>query len=75
MWDFSIQTDHLIESQRPDWVVVGKINRTCKIVECWIIGGSRIKDKEKRRKGKYQDLGIVIVQWLIIGGGGDEADQ
>ena len=34
-----------------------------------------MKDKEKRRKGKYQDLGIVIVQWLIIEGEGDKDDQ
>ena len=30
MWDFSIQTDHLIEARRPDLVVVDKKERSCK---------------------------------------------
>ena len=31
LWDFSIQTDHVIEVRRPDLVVVDKKERSCKI--------------------------------------------
>ena len=33
LWDFSIQTDHIIEAQRSNLVVVDKKRRTCKIRE------------------------------------------
>ena len=32
LWDFEIQTDHLISARRPDLVIVGKKNRTYRIV-------------------------------------------
>ena len=32
MWDFSIQTDHVIEMRRPDLVVNDKKERRCKII-------------------------------------------
>ena len=56
MWDFSIQTDHVIEARRPDLVVVDKEKRTCKIVDFAVPGDSRIKEKEKEKIEKYQDL-------------------
>ena len=56
MWDFSIQTDHVIEARRPDLVVVDKKKRTCKIVDFAVPGDSRIKEKEKEKIEKYQDL-------------------
>ena len=33
LWDFSIQTDHVIEAWRPDLVVVDKRERSCKIID------------------------------------------
>ena len=33
LWDFSIQTDHVIEARRPDLVVVDKKERSCKIID------------------------------------------
>ena len=56
MWDFSIQTDHVIEAQRPDLVVVDKKRRTCKIIDFAVRGDSRIEEKEKEKIKKYQDL-------------------
>ena len=56
MWDFSIQTDHVIEAQRPDLVVVDK-ERSCKIIDFAVPGDSRIEEKEKDKIEKYQDLG------------------
>ena len=45
MWDFSIQTDHVIEAWRPDLVVVDK-KRTCKIIDFAVPGDRRIEEKE-----------------------------
>ena len=56
MWDFSIQTDHVIEAQRPDLVVVDKKRRTCKIIDFAVRGDSRIEEKEEEEIKKYQDL-------------------
>ena len=56
LWDFSIQTDHVIEARRPDLVVVDKKERSCKIIDFAVPGDSRI-EKEKNKIEKYQDLG------------------
>ena len=56
MWDFSIQTDHVIEAQRLDLVVVDKKRRTCKIIDFAVPGDSRIEEKEKEKIEKYHDL-------------------
>ena len=55
--DFSIQTDHVIEAQRSDLVVVDKKERSCKIIDFAVPGDSRIEEKEKDKTEKYQDLG------------------
>ena len=52
LWDSSIQTDHVIEAQRPDLVVVDKQRRTCKIINFAVPGDSRIEEKEKERTEK-----------------------
>ena len=56
LWDFSIQTDHVIEARRPDVVAVDK-ERSCKIIDIAVHGDSRIEEKEKDKIEKYQDLG------------------
>ena len=56
LWDFSIQTDHVIEARRPDLVVVDQKERSCKIIDFAIPGDSRIEEKEKDKIEKYQDL-------------------
>ena len=57
MWDFSIQTDHVIEARRPDLVLVDKKEIICKIIDFAVPGDSRIEEKEKDKTEKYQDLG------------------
>ena len=57
MRDFSIQTDHDIEAQRPDLAVVDKMDRSCKIINFAVPRDSRIEGKEKDKIEKYQDLG------------------
>ena len=57
LWDFSIQTDHVIEARRPDLVVVDKKERSCEIIDFAVPGDSKIEEKEKDKIEKYQDLG------------------
>ena len=57
LWNFSIQTDHVIEARRPDLVVVDKKERSCKIIDFAVPGDRRIEEKEKDKVEKYQNLG------------------
>ena len=47
LWDFSIQTDHVIEARAPDLVVVDKKERSCKIIDFAVPGDRRVEEKEK----------------------------
>ena len=38
LWDFCIQTDHVIEVRRPDLVLVDKKERICKIIDFAVPG-------------------------------------
>ena len=57
LWDFNIQTDHVIEARRTDLVVIDRKERSCKIIDFAVPGDSRIEEKEKDNIEKYQDLG------------------
>ena len=57
MWDFSIQTDHVIEARRPDLAAVDKKERSCKIIDFAVPGDSRIEEREKDKIEKYKKLG------------------
>ena len=65
LWDFDIQTDHLISARKPDLIVINKKKkkkkkkkekRTCKIVDFAVPANHRIKVKESEKKDKYLDL-------------------
>ena len=56
LWDFNIQTDHLIPAWRPDLIIINKKKRTCKIVDFAIPADHWIKLKECEKKDKYLDL-------------------
>ena len=45
LWDFSIQTDQVIEARRSDLFVADKKRRTCKIIDFAVPGDSRIEEK------------------------------
>ena len=53
MWDFSIQSDHVIEAWRPDLVVVDEKERSCKMIDFTVLGDSRIEEKLKDQTEKY----------------------
>ena len=55
LWDFSIQTNNVIEACRPD-LVVDKKKRTCKIIDFAVPVDSRIEEKKKAKIEKYQYL-------------------
>ena len=42
LWDFEIQTDHLILARRRDIVIVNKIKRTCQIVDFAVLADHRL---------------------------------
>ena len=66
MWDFSIQTDHVVEAWRPDLVVVDKKERSCKIIDFAVPGDSRIEEKENDKIEKYQDLERELQKiWIV----------
>ena len=51
------QTDHAIEAERPDLVLVDKKDRICKIIDFAVPADSKIEEKEKDKIEKYQELG------------------
>ena len=60
LWDFDIQTDHLISSRRSNLIIINnnnkKKNGICKIVDFAVPADNRIKLKECEKKDKYLDL-------------------
>ena len=56
LWDFNIQTDHLIPARRPGLITINNKKRTCKIVNFAVPADHRIKLKECEKKDKYLDL-------------------
>ena len=59
LWDFDIQTDHLISAQRPDLIIINKKKKKtkiCKVVDFAVPADRRIKLKECEKRDKYLDL-------------------
>ena len=56
LWDFDIQTDHLISVRRPDLIVIEKKKRTCKIVDLAVPADHGIKLKESEKKNNAREL-------------------
>ena len=62
LWDFNIQTEHLIPARRPNLIIINKKKkkkkkkRNRKIVDFAVPADNRIKLKECEKKEKYLDL-------------------
>ena len=56
IWDFNIQTDHLIPARRPGLIIINKRKRICKIVDFAVPADHRINMKESEKKDKYLEL-------------------
>ena len=63
LWDVNIQCDHVIDTRRPDIVVVNKQERKCTITDIAIPADKRIGEKENEKVEKYQDLKREIA-WM-----------
>ena len=62
LWDFDVQTDHLISARRPDLIIINnnkkkkKEKRICKILNFAVPVDHRIKLKDREKKDKYLDF-------------------
>ena len=56
LWDFEIQTDHIISARPPDLIIINKKERTCRIVDFAVLADHRVKLKECKKKDKYLEL-------------------
>ena len=56
LWDFDIQTDHLISARRPDLIITNKKKKICKVVNFAVPADHSIKLKESVKRDKYLDL-------------------
>ena len=56
LWDFNIQTDHLIPARRANLIIINKEERICKIVDFAVPADYRINLKECEKKDKYLDF-------------------
>ena len=66
LWDFTIQTDKVLEHRRPDIVVIDKEKKGCIIIDLAVSGDQNITAKEQEKITKYQDLRIKVEkQWDV----------
>ena len=61
LWDFDIQTDHLISARRPDLIIIAKKKKkkrrkSAKFVDFAVLADHRIKLKECEKRDKYLAL-------------------
>ena len=56
LWDFDIQTDHLISARRPYLIIINKKKKIWKIVDFDVPADHRIKLKECEKRDEYLDL-------------------
>ena len=56
LWDFEIQTDHLIAVSRPDLIIINKKEITCRIVDFAVPADHGMKLKKSEKRDKYLDL-------------------
>ena len=56
LWDFDIQTNCLISARRPEFIIINKKERTCRIVDFAVPADYRVKLTECEKRDKYFDL-------------------
>ena len=68
LWDFNIQTDHLIPARRLDLIIINKRKRICKIVDFAVPADHRINLKYldlARELKKLWNMKVTIVPNVI----------
>ena len=58
LWDYSIRTDRVIPTHRPDFTRVDKTNIKVSLIDVAVPRDSKADQKEQERRDKYQDLRI-----------------
>ena len=56
LWDFEIQTNHLISAKRIDLLIINKTEKTYRIVDFAVPVDRRVNLKESEKNDKYQDF-------------------
>ena len=56
MWECHIHADHHVKARRPDLVIVNEREKTCQIIDVFIPVDTAVREKEKEKMKKYQDL-------------------
>ena len=56
LWDFYIQTDKMVQHNKPDTVIIDKVKKTAIIIDVAVPRDENIKDKEQEKIDKYQPL-------------------
>ena len=56
LWDFNIQTDHLISARIPDLIIINKKKKISKIFDFAVPADHKINLKEWEKKDIYLDL-------------------
>ena len=56
LWDVTIQTDHVIEAERLEIVIIDKTKKECKVIDLACPVDSRIEEGEKDKMKGYNDL-------------------
>ena len=65
LWDFSKQTDHQLEHNRPD-LVVDIQQAVCQIIDVAVPEDARVELKKKEKIGKYQDLARESIKRRVV---------
>ena len=66
LWDFSIQTDRVIEHRRPDIVIVDWEEKECIVIDVAIPADQNIADKDWEKISKYSELKLEITRlWNV----------
>ena len=60
LWDFGIQTDHLISDRRPVLIIINKKERTFKIAVFAFLADHRVKLKESEKKDRFLNLAMEL---------------
>ena len=53
LWDYEIQTDHLMSTRRQDLIIINKKKRTWKTVDLVFLADHWVKLKENKKKNEY----------------------
>ena len=66
LWNFSIQTDHEVINNKPDIIVVDKINKTANLIEVTVSNNCNICNKRLQNVRAYTNLsGDINTLWNL----------